>query len=86
MAISTNFTYSGKLQTRTQDVTKCQSEDWCQKVEPCMRLDQFHRQLEHALLVIKVIGIEDLMHKGLNPIQQLCFVRIESCFDYNKVF
>ncbi len=51
-----------------------------------MRLDQFHRQLEHALLVIKVIGIEDLMHKGLNPIQQLCFVRIESCFDYNKVF
>jgi hypothetical protein len=46
----------------------------------------FISQLEHVLLVIKIISIQDFRHKGFHPIHQLGFAKAKCCFNYLKMF
>lgn len=46
----------------------------------------FISQLEHVLLVIKIISIQDFRHKGFHPIHQLGFAKAKCCFNYLKTF
>jgi hypothetical protein len=85
MANSTNFTYLGKLQTCIQNVvTKRQRLVKGFMSKGCathvIAFDLIVNLNMYAMLVIKVINIQDLKDKGLHPIHQLAFPKTKLCY------
>ncbi len=84
MANSTNLTYSGKLETNIQDaITRCHILVNGLNVKRGHHTSCIwpHCVLEHALLVVKISNIEELLHLNLLFV---CiahyFAIVESCF------
>jgi len=91
MANSTNFTYSRKLERNIQNVITSHNilvkgfiSIWGH--HPSIYCNQFHCELEHALLVIKTTSIQKLLYHNIFCIHLVSFARAKSHFKNLKVF